>query len=91
MFGSHRYSDICGNDIPDDVWRRLETEEDLETALGGVAVGQDGVKNLTEKELESELESEDEEVQYKLYTVFLRKFVKFLVLTFLKFSANSSV
>ena len=39
MFGENRYSDLSGNEFPNDVWQQLEGEEDLAEALG-VGVGE---------------------------------------------------
>ena len=53
MFGENRYSDLSGNEVPNDVWQQLEGEEDLAEALG-VGVGE-------EVEEEGEVDGSDHE------------------------------
>ena len=50
MFGENRYSDLSGNQLPNDVWQQLEGEEDLAEALG-----------VGEEEEEGEVDGSDHE------------------------------
>ena len=64
MFGEHRYSDQSGNVLPNDVWKGLESEEDLAVALGlsGSVVGAPN-QNENDESSETESESVEEETE----------------------------
>ena len=62
MFGAHRYADISGNDLPDDVWSELKTEEDLAVALGQNIRSEETAEEWTgELQEQEDIEMDDDE------------------------------